>query len=242
LSVAASPIVAFLDDDDVWLPGKMEQQIAYLRAHEDCPAVVCGRSVVGGRGAFVESPSPATIARLLPYDNFGGSFSFIVFDRRRAPNLALNPRLMAFQDWDFLLNAARLGPIGSVLQPLAIYSDHEQFRITRTIAGRRQALRILHLAHRAHLDSDPRRWMVSRAWDLRAQEYLAQGAVTAARQCVWKSLWWGRRCRFPRRLKIRSLARRVVAVLPGPLADFFSGIAKRRKVAAAALGQARLPA
>lgn len=221
--------VAFLDDDDEWLPGKMQAQLAFLRLHPHCSAVVCGRQVVSPRTRHAEIPTKAQLAALLPYDNFGGSFSFITYDRARCAGLALDEGLGAFQDWDFLLQAARCGAIGTVPEVLAVYHDHEAPRITRKIAGRRQALRRLHLTHRPHLDRDARRWMIARQWDLRAQEFKAGGQWWPAGRSVGRSLRWGWRCRLPAVLKFRSFGRRLALLLPAGLAARVGTLARGLK-------------
>jgi glycosyltransferase involved in cell wall biosynthesis len=214
LRYAQTRYVAFLDDDDAWLPEKMQRQLAFLLAHPECGVVVCGRLIVSPSSRYVEIPTTAGIAALLPYDNFGGSFSFITFDREGCTGLHIDERLEAFQDWDFLLRAARGGAIGAVPEVLAVYHDHPAARITRKIAGRRQALRWLHAAHRPYLHRDARRWMVSREWDLRAQESFARGSWQRTCRCVWQSLRWGWHCQLPGPLKYRSLGRRLSLLLP----------------------------
>ena len=42
LRAASAEIVAFLDDDDEWLPAKMEIQLAWLREHPGASLVTCG--------------------------------------------------------------------------------------------------------------------------------------------------------------------------------------------------------
>jgi glycosyltransferase involved in cell wall biosynthesis len=221
--------VAFLDDDDLWLPTKMEKQLQFLRSRTDCCAVVCGRRVVAEASQFVEIPSEEQLGALLHYDNFGGSFSFIVLDRSRCRGLYLDEKLTAFQDWDLLIRAARRGRIGVVPEVLAIYNDHRGPRITRTLAGRRQALRRLLGQHGKYMDADARCWMVSRSWDLRAQESSAGGHRGLTRHCVWRSLQWGWRCRIPRRLKYRSLTRRIALLFPVGVAQFLRTAATRLK-------------
>ncbi|MCK7509398.1 MAG: glycosyltransferase [Desulfobacterales bacterium] len=36
LRAGQAPYIAFLDDDDIWLPEKLEQQIAFLKNHPHC--------------------------------------------------------------------------------------------------------------------------------------------------------------------------------------------------------------
>jgi glycosyltransferase involved in cell wall biosynthesis len=226
---ASSDVIAFLDDDDAWLPTKMEKQLKLLKSSPKHCAVVCGRLVVSHESGFVEIPNVSDVANLLPYDNFGGSFSFIVYDRSRCTGLTLDEGLDAFQDWDFLLRAARFGPIGVVPEVLAVYNEHRSPRITRRIAGRRRALCVLLGRHRRHLKRDARRWMISRQWDLRAQEAVSRGDWHSARHGVWRSLQWGWRCQFPLWLKCRSLARRLVLLLPRGPASRVSSAAIRVK-------------
>ena len=33
-----SPFIAFLDDDDLWLPDKLATQVAFMQEHQDCSA------------------------------------------------------------------------------------------------------------------------------------------------------------------------------------------------------------
>jgi glycosyltransferase involved in cell wall biosynthesis len=41
IELARGGLIAFLDSDDVWLPQKLEKQIAYLEAHNEIGAVYC---------------------------------------------------------------------------------------------------------------------------------------------------------------------------------------------------------
>ena len=85
LRYTALDVVAFLDDDDLWLPTKMEKQLEFLRSRADCCAVVCGRKVISEDSQFLEVPSEAQLSELLHFDNFGGSFSFLALDRSPLP-------------------------------------------------------------------------------------------------------------------------------------------------------------
>ena len=211
--------IAFLDDDDEWLPEKMAAQLDYLRDHPDCSAVSCGRRVVSTGGIRSEVPGVETIDRLLAYDNFGGSFSFIVFDRERTPRLILDETLTAFQDWDFLLRAAKFGRVGIVSLELALYHDHPAPRITNVIPGRRRSLKRILVTHRLSLPRDARRWILSRIWGLRARERVAAGfSRVRVMDDVVLSLKWGIQCRLPFWLKTRALGGRLLVFLPNGFA------------------------
>jgi glycosyltransferase involved in cell wall biosynthesis len=49
IRAAAGELIAFLDSDDVWLPGKLPAQVAYLAAHPEAAGVV-------GQGVFFAEP------------------------------------------------------------------------------------------------------------------------------------------------------------------------------------------
>ncbi|MDO8434903.1 MAG: glycosyltransferase family A protein [Candidatus Binatus sp.] len=36
VAIANAPMIAFLDSDDLWMPQKLERQLAFMRAHHDC--------------------------------------------------------------------------------------------------------------------------------------------------------------------------------------------------------------
>ncbi|HSZ23695.1 MAG TPA: glycosyltransferase family A protein, partial [Candidatus Sulfotelmatobacter sp.] len=36
IAMARAPLIAFLDSDDLWLPTKLERQLAFMRANPDC--------------------------------------------------------------------------------------------------------------------------------------------------------------------------------------------------------------
>jgi glycosyltransferase involved in cell wall biosynthesis len=117
-------LVGFCDDDDVWLPGKLEAQVSRLLAHPQAQfcttamRVDCdGRSTV--RTALKDRVTLADMARSRMAMLHSSSFLF-----RRAAMVdgfglvdETLPRSMA-EDWDLLLRAARQAPIENVDEPL----------------------------------------------------------------------------------------------------------------------------
>lgn len=51
--LASAPFFAFLDSDDLWLPGKLAAQLDFLRRNPDCGAVYCRAYAIDERGRSI---------------------------------------------------------------------------------------------------------------------------------------------------------------------------------------------
>ena len=70
IEAAQGDLIAFLDDDDLWEPTKLENQMAYLRDHQDCDAVHTGLTVFYANGTervFDQKPAIMRIEDALTY-------------------------------------------------------------------------------------------------------------------------------------------------------------------------------
>lgn len=139
IDVARGDVLAFLDDDDEWLPTKLAEQIEYLDAHPDVAAVSCWHAIDDGDPlgpALFRGPTSVT-RRDLYWDNFLGSASFCML-RRDA--FVHEPRfdvtLPSAQDWDVWLQCATQGRVAVVPQVLCRYSAHGDARITGSSPAR----------------------------------------------------------------------------------------------------------
>jgi glycosyltransferase involved in cell wall biosynthesis len=151
------PLVAFCDDDDAWDPSKLRLQVELL---DNAPSgfVACGMRV---------HYADRTIVRTAPH-----SVSLQQLVRKRHPELVFTTFLLrrdalteiglldeqvpgsSGEDYDFLLRAARRGPIDAVRQPLADAFWHQQSFFSQhwqTIADGNEYL----LAKHPELAADP---------------------------------------------------------------------------------------
>jgi glycosyltransferase involved in cell wall biosynthesis len=124
-AVAASrgQFVAFLDDDDLWLPHKLRRQVPFLEAHPEAGAVYSHVVVRMGRGDRLRPlerrpPSGWIFPALLKENVLGGCFRFLI--RRSALEVA-GPfeSLLAEQDYDLWLRLAFHFPILFLPGPVA---------------------------------------------------------------------------------------------------------------------------
>ena len=117
--------VAFLDDDDAWLPGKLTAQMDHFDADPDLALVCSGMRVVrGGRSSHVRLAPHADVRHEdLIADRIAALHSSSFVFRRDAlvDDVGLIDEVLPGsygEDYDILLRTARLGPIRVVNDPL----------------------------------------------------------------------------------------------------------------------------
>jgi hypothetical protein len=121
---AAHDFVAFLDDDDHWMPEKLARQMAAFDAHED--AILVGTAMIVDDGERTHErlvPSEIVTHRDLLHNRLAGLHSSSFVFRRDAFFGALGlvdeklPRSYG-EDYDMLLRTAAITPIVVVNEPL----------------------------------------------------------------------------------------------------------------------------
>jgi glycosyl transferase family 2 len=124
-----APIVAFCDDDDAWDANKLRLQVGLL---ENAPLgfVACGMRVHYA-DRTIDRPAPDSVSLPELVRKRHPEFVFTTFLLRRdalAEIGLLDEQVpgSSGEDYDFLLRAARRGPIDAVRQPLADAFWHQQ--------------------------------------------------------------------------------------------------------------------
>lgn len=146
-------IIAFLDDDDEWLPTKLEEQMKCLH-EENVDMVYCFwiKHIIGEKKTveklrtLTKRPDETAYESLL-YKNYIGSTSLVLVKKECFDKVGLFKEDMpSCQDWEMWLRIAKKFNVGCVKKPLLIYYDHRGERITtnidKQIAGHEEIFKI----------------------------------------------------------------------------------------------------
>jgi glycosyltransferase involved in cell wall biosynthesis len=185
---AAAPYIAFLDDDDEWLPSKLAVQLGVL---ERSPERVGG--VYSAQITVDEVTGQASIRRCkedkfhsAAGDNSITTSSMIV--RRGAFDVVglFDERLYSGQDFDMWIRLAQVFDLIYVDQPLIRYFIHSGYRITDDDARKAHAQEILFAKHRRIFDENPRGHCLM--YIALAKRYLRLGDKERAHRCLRKAM------------------------------------------------------
>ncbi len=120
--------IAFLDDDDLWLPEKLEKQVELLDSNKELALVYSDCYIIDGDGSLRENtyfhgirPFRENVFNELLKGNFIPMLTVAV--RREALDKVgvFNLRYKICQDYDLWLRIAKYYPIDFIEQPLAKY-------------------------------------------------------------------------------------------------------------------------
>jgi glycosyltransferase involved in cell wall biosynthesis len=121
--------VASLDDDDLWLPKKLEYQMAFLESHPDCVLLGCNAFFWEGKGTWDRSPLYLTKDKLgkISYTTFLKQNCLIhssaitrrsTLEQAGLYNEKLSPPIG--EDYELWLRIGALGEIWNLTEPLVV--------------------------------------------------------------------------------------------------------------------------
>jgi len=163
--------VAFLDDDDKWLPTKSEKQLRLVKERNlQTFAVGCKWSLLKNRQVEDTCTPPAIdIHKQIQFYQALGSFSSIIVSADIAMDIA--PDIPSCQDWHYLLSLSLKGvPILRVEEALLLYRMHSGLRISGSLDRRLNGLRMMESTFSKDIDFHAKRF-------LQAQIAIFTGAV-----------------------------------------------------------------
>jgi len=145
---AKGEYIAFLDDDDIWLPEKLERQLlVFQSAGEDTGLVYCGFTYIHNDSDVAECgcEDRGHVFNRLLLKNFVGSASLPLIRMECFKSSgAFDENFQSFQDWDMWLRIAQNYLIDFIDESLVLRTMHgEQITsdLKAKISGREQYIR-----------------------------------------------------------------------------------------------------
>lgn len=153
---ATGKYIAFLDDDDEWLPEKTLKQLTILESSPNIGAVSCWYNrIYNNKIQKVRLIAEVSFEFLL-WENFMGSFSLCVVRSELAKTVRFDPFLSSSQDWQFWLELSMVTRIHIAEDFLVNYHDHSGERISRSYNSKYLGLRRLYFTYRDYMREDCR--------------------------------------------------------------------------------------
>jgi glycosyltransferase involved in cell wall biosynthesis len=131
VSAGRGTFIAFIDQDDLWRPKKLERQIRMFSENDNLGISFTNESVIDSNGTIVrekvfefDKKMTGNIFEQILFDNFIPISSVMI---RRSLFLEIggfDPQYSFAEDYDFLLRAAQKVTIDCSDEPLLLYREH----------------------------------------------------------------------------------------------------------------------
>ena len=169
-AASTAEFLAFLDDDDIWLPGYLEHALATI-AQTHAEAIITGLTRFRQDGTIqriVMPPRPAIEGRLYER-NFGMTGSNILIAHAAFGRIGgFDPALPVFNDWDFLIRMVGAGVAYAVQErPLVEWREHGGDRISTPTLRRAAGIETFIAKHVATMPKLNRRNLMADALGIR---------------------------------------------------------------------------
>lgn len=137
IKLAKGEYIAFLDDDDMWLPYKLQKQVEFLDAHPEIGLIHTFIDIIDEHGNLLKETTKKHLrlykkAMRIGYIYEGMSKQCIMFLSTvmlRKDYLDkvgfFDSRIPAFEDWDFYLRFSLKYQIATIPEPLVKYRIHQ---------------------------------------------------------------------------------------------------------------------
>ncbi|MES2439831.1 MAG: glycosyltransferase family 2 protein [Verrucomicrobiota bacterium] len=228
---AKGDLIAFLDDDDIWLPEKLEKQVILLESLPDREAVgliYTGQYMFDGDNTFGAKVDSAN-GMIYPYLLFGqfiGSCSSVLMPKNVFDEVGdFDSSLICTQDFELFLRISRKRPIYSIDDPLIKYRTRPDQISKDPTLNNKEDLEVLAL-QREHVPPGLYRRVLQFNQELRGIRYKEKAYDSLFRKS--EPLEYGRwlfksvmtRRKFP---SLPSLVYLVLGFMPGRLVERISG-------------------
>jgi glycosyltransferase involved in cell wall biosynthesis len=160
---AVGTFVAFLDDDDTWMPEKLEKQLMAYFENPGCSMVTCCYydHFPGKSRKLIKLNRIKNKIDLFEGNFWGGASMYLTTKSNLNYCGGFDGALRSGQDWDLLIRLAEIGEIAIVDEPLVNYYSHDDERISNNISSSYSGLRNVYFKYLKQLPSGIKRQLLS---------------------------------------------------------------------------------
>ena len=164
MEAAKGEFLAYLDDDDEWLPEKIEKQMEVMQK-TGVGLVYCGNMVqddqTGLRTVAKKQYYRGKVFERLLFSNFIESTSYPLIRKESLIEVGgFDPSMQAAQDYDVWLRIAERYEIDYVPEALVLYHEHGGERITTNPRKKISGLECINQKYASYLEEDRKLWWI----------------------------------------------------------------------------------
>ena len=131
VSAARGIYIAFLDQDDLWAPEKLQCQINMFFTNKSLGIAFTNESIIDQQGSIIrekalkfDKKNRGNIFDHLIFDNFIPISSVILEKKLFMAIGGFDPQFSLAEDYDFLLKVTQKVPVDFIDEPLLLYREH----------------------------------------------------------------------------------------------------------------------
>jgi glycosyltransferase involved in cell wall biosynthesis len=129
---AKGDYIAFLDQDDLWMPQKLQLQVEQFRSDKNLGISYTNESIIDHAGSVVQEKvlifkdkiNRGFVFEYLVFENFVPISSVMIRKDLFTAIGGFDPQYSLAEDYDFILKAVNIAPVDYIDAPLLLYREH----------------------------------------------------------------------------------------------------------------------